>query len=771
MTRPAGGGRPGHFPRVLHPAIVVGSFTALSVWLFSRGILEGTLLAESDLYEYHLPIFRAPFTLWSDFEFAGFPAFADPQNATWYPVHLLFSRLLPSWTAYIVSAYVLGASFTYAYVFGMTRSRLGAAIGALGFAMGEGLLARTAHAAILHSIVWLPLALLSVDRIRETGRARWVAVGALGIAGSVLGGHPQFTVYSLYCVVLYALVGGVATRAGRRDFAAIAAMIAIGGLLSAIQLVPFAEASFETARTTVGFSQFVSSSITLSELLTIPVLPALPHEGREAPLYVGLGVLVLALVGASRWRHDWRLAFWLCVVVTAVLFGLGSVTPAGAVAFKIPLYDKFRLVVRHLYLAAFGASVLAGAGVLVLRSREGRRRVVIACIVVVALLGVAIYRHRDLVTTIETDVRLFLAFNRLPILGGAAWVQLSLMAATIAALLASWIPSAARVWPIALVAIAGVDVIQSQGEIDLRGLGRSLIREEELQPSVHARALAESAGLQRLVTLDGSATDALIPGSMPRLWRIPSAGAYNAMLLAGLRDVAQMGNNGAIRPDVLQGDDVGLDVLAIRYLIVRAPASPLVANPARWREHARVRTSRRTDRSVDRDEPGEEEYIVYENPRAQPRAWIAGEVVPLTRPDALRAIRTSRLPDGRQFAPSDTALVDPRSLPAITRFTSARAEARVERIEDGRVELVVETDAGGYLVLSDTFYPGWRATVDGVEVPVHRTDVALRGIVVPAGRHAVIFDFAPTSLYVGAALSAVGVLLVSGVLLHPRFSR
>jgi hypothetical protein len=303
MTRPARSRRWASHP-ALHAALVLGPFAALYVWLFCRGIIEGTLLAESDLYEYHLPIFRAPLTLWSDFEFAGFPAFADPQNATWYPLHLLFARLVPSWTAYIVSAYVLGASFTYAYVLGMTRSRLAAAIGALGFALGGGLLARTAHAAILHSIIWLPLALLSVDRIRDSGATRFVAVGALGIAGCVLGGHPQFAVYSLYCVVLYAAVGGVAARARRSYYAAIVAMIAAGGLLAAIQLVPFAEASFETARIAVGFSQFVSHSTTLSELVTIPVLPALPHEGREAPLYVGLGVLVLALVGASKWRGD-----------------------------------------------------------------------------------------------------------------------------------------------------------------------------------------------------------------------------------------------------------------------------------------------------------------------------------------------------------------------------------------------------------------------------------------------------------------------------------
>ena len=74
-----------------HSAVVFLGFTCLFCWLFADPLLNGTYLSESDLYDFYLPIFLSPRMVWSSFEFAGIPLFADPENMTWYPVHFLFS--------------------------------------------------------------------------------------------------------------------------------------------------------------------------------------------------------------------------------------------------------------------------------------------------------------------------------------------------------------------------------------------------------------------------------------------------------------------------------------------------------------------------------------------------------------------------------------------------------------------------------------------------------------------------------------------------------
>ncbi len=64
------------------------------------------------------------------------------------------------------------------------------------------------------------------------------------------------------------------------------------------------------------------------------------------------------------------------------------------------------------------------------------------------------------------------------------------------------------------------------------------------------------------------------------------------------------------------------------------------------------------------------------------------------------------------------------------------------------------------LILADTFYPGWQATVDGDPAPIYRTNVLLRGVPVPAGEHEVVFRYAPASWRQGLLFSAAGGVLL-----------
>jgi uncharacterized membrane protein YfhO len=59
------------------------------------------------------------------------------------------------------------------------------------------------------------------------------------------------------------------------------------------------------------------------------------------------------------------------------------------------------------------------------------------------------------------------------------------------------------------------------------------------------------------------------------------------------------------------------------------------------------------------------------------------------------------------------------------------------------------------LVLSEIFYPGWRATVNGKKARIHEVDGALRGVVIPRGESRIVFRYTPWSFWLGALLSVV----------------
>lgn len=158
--------------------------------------------------------------------------------------------------------------------------------------------------------------------------------------------------------------------------------------------------------------------------------------------------------------------------------------------------------------------------------------------------------------------------------------------------------------------------------------------------------------------------------------------------------------------------------------------------------------------------------LVYENTRAMPRAWLARETVSLAPVDVLKSVKTSRLPDGREFDPARTALLEEPSPLQRQGDADAAAHARVTRLSGTFMEVETSSAAPAFLVTSDAYYPGWEATLDGSErLRLLRADYALRGVAVPAGRHVVRFDFRPKSFYFGAILSALALAALAALLL------
>ncbi len=81
-------------------------------------------------------------------------------------------------------------------------------------------------------------------------------------------------------------------------------------------------------------------------------------------------------------------------------------------------------------------------------------------------------------------------------------------------------------------------------------------------------------------------------------------------------------------------------------------------------------------------------------------------------------------------------------------------KAILTRYEPEEISIIVSADAPGYLVLFDTFYPGWEATVDGQPTPILRANLMFRAVSVMPGEHRVEFRYQPISLRIGARVSA-----------------
>jgi hypothetical protein len=154
---------------------------------------------------------------------------------------------------------------------------------------------------------------------------------------------------------------------------------------------------------------------------------------------------------------------------------------------------------------------------------------------------------------------------------------------------------------------------------------------------------------------------------------------------------------------------------------------------------------------------------VYENDRAYPRAYFVTTTFPaLEDPDTL-AIVTSPGFDGRR----DALVEGATTLPPDTPLTAGETVAITSYAPD-RLQLRATASVPRLLVLSEMDFPGWHATIDGQEVPIHRTNFLYRGVIVPPGEHTVEFIYRPASVRNGMVISALALAVVAALLLIGR---
>jgi hypothetical protein len=193
-----------------------------------------------------------------------------------------------------------------------------------------------------------------------------------------------------------------------------------------------------------------------------------------------------------------------------------------------------------------------------------------------------------------------------------------------------------------------------------------------------------------------------------------------------------------------------IELMSVRYIVIAAHEAEFRGHlvQAGWRPVPIPESSGR--------------YVLYENANVLPRAYVAS--VTMHAADDSEALTAIAAPG---FDPwKHLVLEDPSgSRSDAAAEASPIAPARVVLYEPTKVVIEADSRGPGYVVLTDTFFPGWRATVNGRPAPIVRANFLFRAVAVDAGHHVVAFEYVPASFTLGATVSAttlvVMVLLVA----------
>jgi hypothetical protein len=116
------------------------------------------------------------------------------------------------------------------------------------------------------------------------------------------------------------------------------------------------------------------------------------------------------------------------------------------------------------------------------------------------------------------------------------------------------------------------------------------------------------------------------------------------------------------------------------------------------------------------------------------------------------------------FDPLMQVVIEGEITPNQTSSTALSESIEIVASSDpNRVSLLTSSSAGGWLVLADSWYPGWKAAIDGVDTPIYSANVVFRAVWLPPGEHTVTFVYSPQSLKIGAALFVASLIFLTGL--------
>jgi hypothetical protein len=724
--------------------------------------------------------------LWSSLIHCGFPLLADGQGALLYPLNLLFYLLFSSPMANnlsIVLQTLLTAAFMYAFV-----RRLGStpwsAVVAGWIWVFFGPIGQSIGSPALNGLTWWPLLFLIADRLAKRFDRRLVVLAASLMGMSWLGGFPQTAFYGIFASSIY-LLFQVSVRSCGRWRSAIApvcgwgAAVVLGIALAAPQILPTMEMSRMSIRAggaDFTFASFGSMFPTGFAGLIFPKWSMLA-DYMLAGSNLFTGYICLAAVVLTIRRKDMppvHLFFWVLVLLGCVL-GMGKYTPLYKLVHMVPGFGFFRYPYRFLYWTMFGIAVLCPAGLdRLLASPAGGLRdirrmiaatgIVVGGTIVASALASMILKvfKNDLVVMANTFVnkaiigkaykmqgqeyyaakinRMIVDIGRAATLVDIEFLASLLIAVAAIVMLMLWLRRAIsnRTAKMALYLLIALSVAAF-----LRGPYWSMLKTAELSCPPMVVSCEKEKEPYRIYNVNSPGElsagtyfqrDRLYP-NFNMLFGIANVGVYSALGFS--RYHSSMGALGSVNLAFGPTPATELDVARYKRLLD-------LCNVRFVTSGGRLNVPGLTLVSTDGQ-------FLYRNEECLPRAFVVPKAVVVNDDRALLDSLHSPV-----FDPRSTVLLE--SDPGVAKPGGISSVATIVGNENQR--MVLEADGPGWLVISEMYYPGWHARIDGKKATIHRGDYVFRALSLEPGHHRIELYYESRYFQAGLLIMAVSAVVL-----------
>ncbi|MEK7263724.1 MAG: YfhO family protein [Bacteroidota bacterium] len=754
---------------------------ALFLAIFFREIILGTSFFWEDfIYQFYpfrnflaVSLSKGEVPLWNPYTFGGMPFAPDIQAAVFYLPNLLLvpfvsAGKLSAWTLEmftIAHVYLAGVTMYYcAKAFGLPR--IAATFTALVYMLSGFAIVHSIHLVMIVQLAWFPLIVLLFKKSLEEFSLTGMVLSGFCLSLSMLGGHPQFILYFFFFLLLYFLfeLFHILLKEGFSFRIVQLSMIAAGVIvtaigLSAIQLFPTLQLADISVRAEINYEKSLEGQLYWQQLITLLIpkfFGTANHLQAENPIrywgpqnywsfwetctYIGICAFALAVFALQQFKTNRYVKFFAFFSLFAILYALGDNFFLHKLFYNVvPGFDKFRSIGRWSLFFTFSAAILGGMGLQQLFSLEKNKQKLL-----------------------------------------------------------QWI----------LTGVAGFVILVA---ILVNGHSLDSLFVQQLQTGAFKTAQIDYTFPLAIKTVTSQTMHALIVvlfscAILFLVWKkiLPATFGIILIIIMQFVDMSVFGfaqNNGKTNPE--------------EYFAQRATLVKQLKEEAS-NDYFRINSRNRSTTLFDRNQGMVDNIFLMEGytPLALQRIFPPAKNVEMSHQlmnvkyrlqlDTVRsgnqlrqamrfAIDSMRLPraffvyDYRVFSSASQESLfmcsdefEPRTMITMSeepaeqiadKTPTAHWNASIEKYTNNSLALKVSTPKKGFLVVSEIFYPGWNAYIDGKQTSVYRADWSLRACIVDAGEHTVEMKFEPQPLYGGMKITFATMLLCCAVIGFDFYSK
>ncbi len=689
--------------------------------------------------------------LWNPYSFSGTPHLANYQSAVFSPFNLLFFILpfINAWSILVLLQPLLAGIFTFYFLKSLKVSNEGSLISALAFMFCGFLVTWINYATLGYAILFLPLTLYLIEKYFQTKKSRYLSLLSLSIPLSFFSGHFQISLYFFAFVIFYQIFKFYDKRDFKISFAVFLSSI-FGLFISLPQILPSIEAYQQSLRSGI-FEKTESipwgyiATFFAPDFLGNPVTRNdwFGHYA-EWNAYIGLLPLIISLIPIFYKRSKTSLFFLLSGIIS-ILLAFNSPLLDLIVNLRIPVLST-SAASRVIVIFSFSFAVLSGIGLDLLLDIIKNKNYKF----IIKWLGAffAVFAFLWTVVVLKLFIppdKIIIARQNL-LLPTGFFITLVFLLTFFLILKIKKQNFALKVFLLFIIFISALDLFRFSYKwiaFDSKSL---------VYPSVPVvKEFNKISSYERVLSNLG--------GEASIYYKLPSLEGYDAVYNRRYGEFIASLENGNLRESsrsVVSFPKNGLysfkaiNLLGVKYVVYRVSDGYSSWTFPFWNYKDG------TFKLIYNDHV----YQILENTEVFPRAFLVNKYFVETSSQKILNKMFDKNMDLRKEVVLEKNLK--------INLNGKNLNSKIENYSPNKVSVKTSADGDSILFLSDSFYPGWKAFVDGKETEILRADYAFRAVFVPKGIHTVVFSYEPFSFKLGVIGFVIGVLGVGILVLKDR---